>query len=124
MRIEFDNERPIYLQLVERLRIGVVSGELPPGSRLPSVRELAVQAKVNPNTAQRALGELEEEGLLYTERTNGKFVTRDEERIRREKEKLARASLDRFRRELAGIGMTKEEIERFWKENQDGLDNL
>ena len=116
MDFEFDNERPIYMQLVERLRVGIVSGELPPGSRLFSVRELAVQAKINPNTAQRALGELEEEGLLFTERTNGKFVTRDEARIRREKEKLAHESLERFRRELKGIGMTDEEIEQLWKE--------
>ena len=104
------------MQLVQRLRIGIVSGELPPGSRLLSVRELAVQARINPNTAQRALGELEEEGLLYTERTNGKFVTRDETRIRSEKDKLARESLERFRRELKWIGMTDEEIESLWKE--------
>lgn len=116
VEFEFDNERPIYIQLVERLRVGIVSGELPPGSRLFSVRELAVQARINPNTAQRALGELEEEGLLFTERTNGKFVTRDEALIRREKEKLARESLERFRRELKGIGMTDEEIERLWEE--------
>ena len=116
VEFEFDNERPIYMQLVRRLRVGIVSGELQPGSRLPSVRELAVRARINPNTAQRALSELEDEGLLYTERTNGKFVTRDEALIRREKEKLARESLERFRRELKGVGMTEEEIEKLWKE--------
>ena len=118
MEFEFDNERPIYMQLVQRLRVGIVSGELPPGSRLPSVRELAVRAKVNPNTVQRALGELEEDGLLFTERTNGKFVALDETHIRREKEKVARESLERLRRELKGIGMTDEEIRQFWEENR------
>lgn len=118
VEFEFDNERPIYMQLVQRLRVGIVSGELPPGSRLPSVRELAVRAKVNPNTVQRALGELEEDGLLFTERTNGKFVALDETHIRREKEKLARESLERLRRELKGIGMTDEEIRQFWEENR------
>ena len=116
MDFEFDNERPIYLQLVRRLRVGIVSGEVTPGSRIPSVRELAIQAKVNPNTVQRALGELEAEGLIYTERTNGKYVTLDETRIRREKEKLACESLERFRRELKGIGMADEEIEQLWRE--------
>ena len=73
----FDNERPIYIQLVEKLRLEIVSGKLKQGERLPSVRELALIARVNPNTMQKALVELENEGLVYTERTNGKFVTTD-----------------------------------------------
>ena len=77
MEFQFDNERPIYIQLVQQLRIAVVSGAFLPGSRLPSVRELALTAKVNPNTMQKALTELEGEGLVFTERTNGKFVTTD-----------------------------------------------
>ena len=70
----FNNERPIYIQLVETIRVQIVSGKLKSGERLPSVRELALTAKVNPNTMQKALAELEDEGLVYTERTNGKFV--------------------------------------------------
>ena len=77
MVFEFNNEQPIYIQLVEQLKIKIISGKLPSGERLPSVRELALMTKVNPNTMQKALAELEETGLIYTERTNGKFVTTD-----------------------------------------------
>ena len=77
----FDNERPIYIQLVEKIRLEIVSGKLKSGERLPSVRELALISRVNPNTMQKALAELEDEGLIYTERTNGKFVTDNKELI-------------------------------------------
>jgi len=112
----FDDEKPIYLQLIERVRLAIISGELPAGSRIPPVRELALQAHINPNTVQRALAELEESGLIYTERTNGKFVTEDPERIRREKENAARASLKRFREDLRRLAMTEEEIKALLKE--------
>ena len=77
MEYIFNNDKPIYLQLLENIRIEIVSGILKPGDRLLSVRELALKMKVNPNTLQKALAELENEGLIYTERTNGKFVTND-----------------------------------------------
>ena len=124
MKFDFDNEKPIYLQLIEGVRVAIVSGELPPGSRIPPVRELAMQARINPNTVQRALAELEEEGLIFTERTNGKYVTEDAARIRAEKEKLARLSLCRFRKELARLGMTKNEIETLFKEDDHGNTDL
>ena len=79
MNYIFDNERPIYIQLVEIIRIEIVSGKFKKGQRMPSVRELALIMKVNPNTMQKALAELENEQLIYTERTNGKYVTEDEE---------------------------------------------
>ena len=81
MRFDFDNNVPIYIQLVEQLKIYIISGKLNPGDRLPSVRDLALQTKVNPNTMQKALGELEDLKLIYTERTNGKFVTNDQKLI-------------------------------------------
>ena len=77
MNYIFNDDRPIYIQLVEMLRIQIVSGKLKKGERIPSVRELALTARVNPNTMQKALAELEDEGLIYTERTNGKYVTED-----------------------------------------------
>ena len=86
----FDNERPIYIQLVEKIRIEIISGKLKSGERIPSVRELALTARVNPNTMQKALVELENEGLVYTERTNGKFVTENKELIERIKKELAK----------------------------------
>ena len=107
MEFQFDNERPIYMQLVQQLRIAVVSGAFKSGSRLPSVRELALTAKVNPNTMQKALTELEGEGLVFTERTNGKFVTTDSGLLERAKRALAQGYADRFLGEMAQIGFDR-----------------
>ena len=92
----FDNERPIYIQLVEKLRLEIVSGKLKQGERLPSVRELALIVRVNPNTMQKALVELENEGLVYTERTNGKFVTTDIKLIEKVKKELAKEKITKY----------------------------
>lgn len=101
-RLSFDQNVPIYLQLVEQIRFQIISGELAPGERVPSVREWALREKVNPNTMQKALLELESEGLLLTERTNGKFVTTDQDLIlsckKREAEKLAREFYEKMSR--------------------------
>ena len=106
MEFIFDNERPIYIQLVEQLRIAVVSGAYEPGERLPSVRELALAAKVNPNTMQRALTELESEKLIFTERTNGKFVTEDKAVIEKAKLLLASEKVRRYLDEMRSIGIS------------------
>lgn len=105
----FDNEKPIYIQLVELIRKEIVSGKLKVGERLPSVRELALTARVNPNTMQKALVELENEGLVYTERTNGKFVTNDRELIERMKQELAEEKVKDFLNDMKNIGITYEE---------------
>ena len=105
----FDNERPIYIQLVERLRIEIVSGKLKSGERLPSVRELALTTRVNPNTMQKALVELESEGLVYTERTNGKFVTDNQELIEKIKKELAEEKVNNYINDMKNIGITYEE---------------
>lgn len=101
----FDNERPIYIQLVEKLRTQIVSGELKQGERIPSVRELALTARVNPNTMQKALVELENEGLVYTERTNGKFITKNEELIDSLKKELAKEKVINFLNDMKNIGI-------------------
>ena len=88
MNFKFDNNIPIYIQLVEYLKNYIISGKFSPGERLLSVRELALQSKVNPNTMQRALSELESLGLVYTERTSGRFVTTDKELINKYKEEI------------------------------------
>ena len=85
----FRTDAPIYMQLCERLTLAIASGGYAPGERLPAVRELAVDAGVNPNTVQRALSELERLGLVYTQRTAGRFVTGDAERIGRERQRIA-----------------------------------
>lgn len=112
----FENDRPIYLQLVEMLRIEIVSGKLKQGERLPSVRELALIAKVNPNTMQKALVELENEGLVYTERTNGKFVTQDQELIEKVKRKLAQEKTNNYLEGMKNIGITHEEAIEYLQE--------
>ena len=105
----FDNERPIYIQLVEQLKIEIVSGKLKSGERLPSVRELALTVKVNPNTMQKALVELENEGLVYTERTNGKYVTNNKELIEKIKSKLAEEKVNNYLNDMKNIGITYQE---------------
>ncbi len=86
----FDDGRPIYAQLVEQLQLKIVSGVYPPGEKLPSVRELAAEAAVNPNTMQKAFAELEKSGLVITQGTNGRVVTQDGERIQDNRQALAR----------------------------------
>ena len=81
MEWQFRNDSPIYTQLTQRLTQAIVAGEFRPGERLPSVRELAVEAGVNPNTVQRALADLERDGLVFSQRTAGRFVTGEVSRI-------------------------------------------
>lgn len=109
MEYIFENGRPIYLQLVEKVREEIVSGKLKQGERLLSVRELAVKFKVNPNTMQKALAELEDEKLVYTERTNGKFVTWDANLIYETKQKLAKEKIKNLLNDMENIGITHKE---------------
>lgn len=111
-----DPQRPIYAQIIERVQLDIVTGHYAPGSRLPSVRELAAQAAVNPNTMQRALSELEGSGLIYAQRTSGRFVTEDTARIRQAKEKLASMQVREFIRKMQELGMNREEIAELFQE--------
>ena len=117
MEFIFDNERPIYIQLVEHLRVSIVSGKFSKGERLPSVRELALMAKVNPNTMQKALVELEDEKLIYTERTNGKFVTNDEKLIKKVRDNLAKEKMKNFFSDMEKIGMSEIDTIKYLQEN-------
>ena len=112
----FDNERPIYIQLVEKLELEIISGKLEPKSRIPSVRELAIYMKVNPNTMQKALSELEVEGLIYTERTNGKFVTENIKLIEKKKKEIAKLKVQNYIRDMNKIGITFEEAVKYLNE--------
>ena len=120
MEYIFDNNRPIYVQLVENIRIQIVSGKLKQGERLPSVRELALIAKVNPNTMQKALAELENEKLVYTERTNGKFVTTDKKLIEKIKRELAIKQVNNYLKCMEDIGITPEEAISYLQEKRKG----
>ncbi len=112
----FDNERPIYIQLVEMIRIDIVSGKFKKGQKLPSVRELALIMKVNPNTMQKALVELENEKLIYTERTNGKYVTENQELIEKVKKELAQDKVNNYLNSMKDIGISYELAIRYLQE--------
>ena len=116
MSYTFDNNIPIYIQLVDIIKTDIVSGKLSVGSRLPSVRELAFYYKVNPNTMQKALLELESEKLIYTERTNGKYVTNDSKVINKAKEKLAKETVNEYLSSMNSIGITYEESIKYLQE--------
>ena len=101
---------PIYAQLVFQIKLAIVSGEYLPGERLASVRELAMDAGVNPNTMQKALALLESTGLLYTQRTAGRKVTESQELIHCLRLEQAHTHIDQCRRQLAALGFSPEEI--------------
>ena len=106
---ELDGDRPIYTQLIEQIQLRILKGEYPTGSRLPSVRDMAAEAAVNPNTMQRALAELEKEGLVKSVRTSGRFITDDEEMVKRMKEELATEMVNEFLEKMDRLGFLREE---------------
>ena len=110
MENQFSNDKPIYLQLIDYFKAQIISGELPEGSRLDSVRDLAVKAQVNPNTMQKALSELERMGLVRTERTSGRFITDDKEKIKAMKEELAKSEIEIFLEKMKSLGFDKSEV--------------
>lgn len=107
MEVTFENNIPIYLQVVEYLKIYLISGVFKVGEKLPSVREFSGSFKVNPNTMQKALGELEEEKLIYTDRTNGKFVTKNEALITKLKDEYATTLARNYLVGMKKIGLGK-----------------
>lgn len=120
MAWDLDSDRPIYAQLVERIQMQIVSGYYPPGGKLPSVRELAMEAAVNPNTMQKAFAELERSGLLITQRTNGRTVAEDAEMIQRIRQELARDYVDVFFTRMIELGFSKKEIVELIQQAYEG----
>ena len=110
MKWQFSNDAPIYSQLIAQIKVGIVTGAFPPGERLPSVRDLATEAGVNPNTMQRALAELERDGLVYSQRTAGRFVTEDHAVIQAAKRDLAQRHIHAFLAAMLRLGYGREEI--------------
>ena len=110
MKWLFSNDAPIYTQLIEQIKVGIVAGAFPPGARLPSVRDLATEAGVNPNTMQRALAELERDGLVFSQRTAGRFVTEDKTMIEQAKRGLAERHIKTFLAAMLRLGYQPEEI--------------
>lgn len=110
MEWNFKNGIPLYTQIITEMTMRIASGLYEPGERLPSVRDLAMDAGVNPNTMQRALAELERKGLVFSARTNGRYVTEEEIVLKSLHEELARQYFDEFIEKLSKIGLTDDEI--------------
>jgi len=111
--MDFDNNIPIYLQIVNEVKLYIISGKLKPGDKLLSVRDYAIKFKVNPNTMQKALTELEDLKLIYTERTNGKFVTVDNKLINRLKNDYAKNIIDKYFLDMKSIGIEKNDAIKY-----------
>lgn len=110
MAWEFKNDRPIYAQILEHMELDILSGKYSPGEKVPSVRELAADAAVNPNTMQRAMAELERRGLVYTERTNGRFITENMGMLQDVKRRIAEEYIGEFADKMKRIGYSEEDI--------------
>nr|WP_297275032.1 GntR family transcriptional regulator [uncultured Agathobaculum sp.] len=110
MQWQLRGDRPIYQQLVEILTEQIVSGQLAAGDKVLAVRELAAQAGVNPNTMQRALADMEREGLMYTNRTSGRYVTEDKEMIQKIREQIASDRIAEFLAGMSQLGFSEQEV--------------
>ena len=106
----FVNDMPIYTQLVDSIKFSIVSGQLLPGARMNTVRDLALEAGVNPNTMQRALQQLEREGLVFSQRSSGRFVTEDVSAIDRARSAQAAAYVRRYKDAMHSLGFSEEDM--------------
>ncbi len=124
MSIHFDNQRPIYIQLLDLFRDEIISGSWSPGQKISSVRELALEYGVNPNTVQRALGELEGLGLARSDRTRGRFVTENDEVIRRLRRDSARQMTEGYIQSAKNLQLsldaTLSMVEKLWNDQEGG----
>ena len=123
MNWHFNNDSPIYAQIVEQIKTAIVLGEFACGERLPSVRDMATEAGVNPNTMQRAMAELEREGLVCTQRTSGRLVTDDARLIADVKRALAQRHVDSFLAAMAELRMDYDEVINLLQRQGEGSDN-
>ena len=112
MKLNFNPALPIYTQIVDGFKREIFSGALAPGEKVPPVRELATELGVNPNTLQRAMSEMEREGLFFAERTAGRFVTNDGARIAALREDLIAAVVGEFLQEMTALGCSDLEVEQ------------
>ncbi len=110
MSWSFSNDKPIFQQLKDIIVLKIIKGEYPPGAKLEGVRELAVNAGVNPNTMQRALSDVEETGIIYTMRGDGRYVTDDKEKINEVRSAYVAEKIDGFLNSVGELGLDKKEI--------------
>lgn len=114
------SDRPIFMQIIKIIQLEIISGKYRPGDKLPSVRDLASEAAVNPNTMQKALSELERSGLVYSQRTSGRFITEDVKMIEELKSSLAKEKIHEFLENMQKLGFQKEETIRLMTETLKG----
>lgn len=110
MKPVFNNSNPIYQQIIEMIKVSIAKGDYAPGAKVSSVRELAIDFGVNPNTVQRALAKLEEMGYLYTQRTSGRYVTKDVVLIKQLKSEILGSMMAEFMTKMQVIGIEEEEV--------------
>lgn len=110
MPIQFSNDKPIFMQLANMIKSDIISEKFKPNDKLPSVREFALEFGVNPNTVQKALQLLEDDGLITTDRTNGKFVANNPNKIKTQKDKIINEEMRVFVEKMQGFGLSMKEI--------------
>lgn len=126
MNWELNSDKPVYLQIMEQIERDILSGKYKSGDKFPSVRELAAKAMVNPNTMQKALAELERNGLVYSQRTSGRFITDNKELLENMKQEIAKKEVQDFITHMKTLGFTNQEIQIFIAEEisqHSDLDN-
>lgn len=116
--MDFNKNIPIYIQIEEQIKLDIITNKYKPGEKIKSVREFALELKINPNTINRALLELEEEGLIITQRTSGKYITEDKKVIENEKNKLINKKIAEFIKEMKQLEIDKNKIIEIIKEKE------
>ena len=119
MTYKFSSEKPIFLQLADLIKSDIVSGKIKPGEKLKSVRDYSALFKVNPNTVQKALAELEDDGLIYTDRTNGKFVSNDSKLVEKSRIQEATCKVREFFENMQNLGFDKRDVVKIIKDMED-----
>ena len=117
MQYTFDEKLPIYLQIMDMIKSDIVTHKVNGGDKLPSVREMSENLKVNPNTVQRVYQELERENVTFTQRGTGTFVTEDEEKLKSLKIEMAKAIIETFTNGMENLGFRKDEIVKIVSDN-------
>ncbi len=117
--MDFDKNIPIYIQIEDKIKLDIITNKYQPGEKIKSVREFALELKINPNTINRALLELEEQGLIITQRTSGKYITEDKNIIEKEKNKLINKKIDEFMNDMKELQLDKNKIIQIIKEKEN-----
>ena len=118
---DFTDDKPIYLQLTEQMCLRIANGTYKPGDKFPSVRDIATEAGVNPNTVQRAFSELERSGIVCAQRTTGRFITEDSDMIYKLREDLAKEHAQTFLKKMASLGYSRNEAADFLSKVKEEL---